>query len=116
MNTNRTFAGSLVPLSAVSIALLICSGFWYVGACEYYATSALNHDWSATPLFWTLIVMISPASCFACGMILMNARRHYRFTLIEWWALLSAFCPVTVGTLLAVWAVRVLFAMSGVSI
>ena len=48
------------------------------------------------------------------SMILVDQHRQRPFGLIEWWALLAAFLPVTLGTLLSVWAVRALFLMSGV--
>jgi 1,4-dihydroxy-2-naphthoate octaprenyltransferase len=35
---------------------------------------------------------------------------------LDWCALLAALFPVTFGTLLAVWAVKVLFSMSGLGI
>jgi hypothetical protein len=116
MSTIQSLVGRRVSSSAVSIALLICSAVWWVGACTYFATSASKNDWSATPLSWMLIVMVTPAMCFAHGMILADARKHSRFSRLEWCALATAFLPVTLGTLLAVWAVKVLFSMSGVGI
>ncbi|HTI70279.1 MAG TPA: hypothetical protein VMF06_09945 [Candidatus Limnocylindria bacterium] len=94
------------------MALLAFSGLWLVAACEYHATSGFKPDWSATPLFWMLTVVLSPAICFAGSMILADQRRHTRFGLLEWWALTAAFLPETLGTLLSVWAVKVLFLMS----
>jgi len=47
-------------------------------------------------------------------MILVDQWKQQPFGLIEWWALAAAFLPVTLGTLLSVWAVKVLFSMSGV--
>jgi hypothetical protein len=114
-NMNRIYDTSRKRIStaALSIALIICSGIWQVSACVYYSTSGLRSDWSATPLLWMLAVIITPAVCFAGGMILFEARKHSRFTMIEWWALAAIFLPVTLGTLLSVWAVKVLFWMSG---
>ncbi len=60
-----------------------------------------------------LAVMVTPAVCFAGGMILVDARKHSRFTPIEWWALVAIFLPVTAGTWLSFWAVRGLFVMCG---
>jgi hypothetical protein len=105
-----------VPQSALSVALLIGSALWGVGFCEYYATSALKNDWSGTPLFWMLIIMVTPAICFATGLILVDAGKHSRLSRLDWCALLAALFPVTFGTLLAVWAVKVLFSMSGLGI
>jgi hypothetical protein len=116
MSTIHGVARNRVSPAAVSIALLILSAVWLVGACAYYATSASKNDWSATPLAWMLIVMVTPATCFASGMILVEARKHSRFSRLDWCALVAAFFPVTLGTLLAVWAVKVLFSMSGVGI
>ena len=59
-------------------------------------------------------MMVTPAMCFAGGMILVNARKPFQFTLIESWALAAIFLPVTVGTLLCFWAVKILLTMSGI--
>jgi hypothetical protein len=96
------------------MALIFCSGLWLAAACEYYATSGLKLDWSATPLLWMLAVVLTPAICFAGCMILVDQHRQQPFTLMEWWALAAAFLPVTLGSLLSVWAVKVLLSMSGV--
>ena len=114
MNTTHITSGHRVSTSALSIALLVCSGLWMLAASEYHATSGFKADWSATPLFWMLAVVLTPAICFAGGTILLDQRRQRPFGLIEWWALLAAFLPVTLGTLLSVWAVRALFLMSGI--
>ena len=83
-------------------------------ACEYFATSGFKVDWSATPLFWMLTVLVTPVICFAGCMILADQHKLRKLTLVEWWALAAAFLPVTFGTLLSVWAVKVLLSMSGV--
>jgi hypothetical protein len=114
MSTIQSVVRSRVSPSAVSIALLLCSAVWLVGACAYFATSAFKNHGLATPLSCMLIVMVTPAICFASGMILVDARKHSQFSRLEWCALGAAFFPVTFGTLLAVWAVKVLFSMSGV--
>ena len=103
-----------VSTSALSIALLGCSGLWVIAACEYHATSGFKADWSATPLFWMLTVVLMPAICFAGSMILFDQRRQRSLGMIQWWALLAALLPVTLGTLLSVWAVKALLLMSGV--
>jgi hypothetical protein len=51
------------------------SALWGVGFWQYCATSALQSDWSGTPLFWMLIIMVTPAICFATGLILFDARK-----------------------------------------
>ena len=116
VNTTHNISSHCVSKSALSMVLLILSGLWLVAVCEYYATSALKADWSATPLFWMLAVMITPAICFSGCMILVDWRKREQraFTPMEWWALAAAVLPVTLGSLLSVWAVRVLFLMSGV--
>ncbi len=58
-----------------------------------------------------LMVMLAPAICFAFGMIL--AGTHSRLSRLDGCALAAGLCPVTLGTFLAVWAVTVLFSMSG---
>lgn len=103
-----------VSKSALSVALLAGSALWCVGSLEYYATSALKNDWSATPLVWMLIIMVTPAVCFAIGMILVDTRKHSRFSRLDWCALFAALFPVTLGTLLAGWVIRVLFSMTGI--
>jgi hypothetical protein len=113
MNTLNDIPRKRIPTTALSIALIICSGIWQVSACIYYSTSGFRNDWSATPLLWMLAVIVTPAVCFAGGMIMFEARKHSRFTVIEWWALAAIFLPITLGTLLSVWAVKVLFGMSG---
>jgi len=57
--------------------------------------------------------MVAPAICFAGGLMLVDARKHSRFSRLDWCALVGAFCPVTLGTLLAVRAVKVLFSLRG---
>ena len=104
--------GSRPSLSVVSAASLISSAAWFVSACVYLETSALRSDWSGTPLAWVLTVLLTPPVCFACGMILVDARQRQRYSLMEWWALVAAFLPVTLGTLLAVWVAKVLLMMS----
>ena len=94
---------------ALSVALLICSAVWLVGACACYATSASKDDWSATPLFWMLTLMVTASICFGIGVDLVNTRQQSRLSWFDWCALVAAFFPVTLGSLLAVWAVKVLF-------
>ena len=106
---------SCVSPSALAVALLICSGLWFASAGVYYATSAFKSDWSATPLYWMLLLMVTPAVCFSIGILLVDSRKHTRLTRLVWGALLAALLPVTLGTVMAVWAVKVLFMMSGVN-
>src|SRR5215831_16484173 len=113
MNTTHNIVRNPVSKAAVSVPLIGCSGLWFAAACEYYATSGFKFDWSATPLFWMLTVVITPAICFAGCMILVDQRKRQPFALMEWWALAAAFLPVTLGTLLSVWVVKVLLLMSG---
>lgn len=114
MTSARHSGEQPVSAPALAIALLGFSGLWLVAACEYFATTGLKVDWSATPLPWMLAVVLTPALCFACGLILADQHRRRPPALVERWAMVAAFLPVTAGTLLSVWAVRVLFSMSGV--
>ena len=115
MNTTQdTIVRGRVSTSALSIALIAFSALWHLSACIYFATSGFRTDWSATPLLWMLTVTLTPAICFAGGMILVDARKHRQLGMIEWWALAAALLPVTLGSLLSIWAVKVLFTMSGV--
>lgn len=113
MSTTQNILRNQVSRAAVSVALIVCSGMWLAAACEYFATSGFKVDWSATPLFWMLTVVVTPTICFAGCMILAEQRKLRRFTLVEWWALTAALLPVTLGTLLSVWAVKVLLSMCG---
>lgn len=112
MSTTHNIFHNRVSRPALSVALIVCAGVWLAAACEYYATSGLKVDWSATPLFWMLAVVITPAICFAGCMILVNQRQQHPSALIEWWALAASFLPVTLGSLLSVWAVKGLLSMS----
>src|SRR3569833_307801 len=103
-----------VSTSALSIALIACSALWHLSACIYFATSGFRSDWSATPLLWMLTVPVTPAICFAGGLVLVDARKRCQLGKIEWWALAAALLPVTLGSFLSFWAVRVLLTMSGV--
>ncbi len=116
MNTRLPIIRNRISASVLSIALIAFSGLWLVAACEYYATSGLRVDWSATPLLWMLAVVLTPAICFSGCMILVDRCKQnpQQMTPMELWALAAAFLPVTLGSLLSVWAVRVLFSMSGV--
>lgn len=115
MNTTQSVIHNKIPMPALSVALLIFSVVWFASAGVWYATSAFKNDWSATPLFWMLILMVTPAICFSSVLILVDHRKHSPFSRLAQFALGAAFFPVTLGTVLAVWAVKVLFAMSGVS-
>ncbi len=116
MSTTHNIPRNEVSRAALSVALIVCSALWIAAACEYYATSGLKVNWSATPLFWMLTVVITPAICFASCLILVDPRKRKQqeFTLMEWWSLAAAFLPVTLGSLLSVWTIKVLFTMSGV--
>lgn len=116
MHTKDEFGRQPLALSTVSIASIVCSSIWYISACVYYQANALRNDWSATSLVWMLAVIVTPAVCFTGGMILVDARRRQQLSLLDWWALAAAFLPVTLGTLLAVWATKVLFVMCGAGV
>ncbi|HWX20545.1 MAG TPA: hypothetical protein VN578_11660 [Candidatus Binatia bacterium] len=113
MHTTQSIIRKPISRSAFSIALLMGSALWLVGTWAYYATSAFRSDWSATPLFWMLIVVAAPAICFGIGMILVDTRKHSRFSPLVWCALLAGLFPVTLGTVLAFWTIKALFSMSG---
>ena len=100
--------GQISPF-ALSVALLICSLVWLVGVSVCYATSASKDDWSATPLFWMLVLMVTPSICFSIGVVLLNTRQQSWLSWFERCALAAAFFPITLGSLLAIWKVRVFF-------
>ena len=104
-----------VSQSALSVSLLIGSALWWVGSLAHCTASAFTQAWSATPLFWLLVVLVTPAICFASGLILTDGGKRRRFSRLERCALLAGVFPVSLGTLLAVWTVKVLLSMSGVA-
>jgi hypothetical protein len=112
MTTTSRVIRKEVSVTNVAVAIVSCSTLWMASACEYYATSGLRLDWSATPLPWTLTAVVTPAICFGGCILLLDWRRRREPTLIEWWALSAAFLPVTLGSLLSVWIIRVLFSMA----
>ncbi|HWI58405.1 MAG TPA: hypothetical protein VNZ22_14365 [Bacillota bacterium] len=116
MNTTQNLVRTRIAPSAVAIALLVCSAVWLVSAYVYFATSAFRSHWSATPLVWMLILLVAPAMCCAMGIILVKAPRPARASRFYWYALGAASLPVTLGTVLAVWAVKGSLAMAGFGI
>ena len=86
-------AHKAIPRSALPIALLVTSTLWLVGTYQYYATTGFKPNWSATPLFWMLTVMVSPAICFAIGLILVDARKRSELSPLGWCALAAATLP-----------------------
>ena len=93
---------------------ILCSVLWLVAVCNYYATSGLITDWSGTPMLWVMLVVICPAVCFSGCMILLDGRirKARELSFLENWVLLAAFMPITLGSLLSVWVVRVLLLMT----
>jgi thiosulfate reductase cytochrome b subunit len=116
MSTTSSAAGHQVSTEAVSIALLVVSAVWLVSVAVYYATSGFRVNWSATPLFWMLLVMVTPSICFSAGLILKDARKRSPFSRLTWCAVAAGVLPMTFGTGLAVWAMKGLRSMSGVGI
>jgi hypothetical protein len=109
MKTLSSVMRSRVSSPSLSISLLICSAIWLVGAFEWYWTSATKHDWTGVPLFWMLIIMVTPAACFSFSTVLVNARKSSRISRLDRCALVTAVFPVTLGSFLSMWAVKVLF-------
>ena len=100
---------SRVSSPALSIAILVCSAIWLVGACEWYRTGGSKHDWTSAPLIWMLIIMVAPAVCFSFSTVLANTCKSSRISRLDRCALVVAVFPLTFGSLLAMWAVKVLF-------
>lgn len=90
MNTIHNVIRHCVFPAALAIALLICSAVWFV-VCARYATSAFQDDWSATPVFWMLILMVTPAICFAIAVDLVSSRQQSRLSWFDGCALAAAF-------------------------
>lgn len=99
-------------VTGVSVSLVLFSSLWLASACEYYATSGLRLNWSATPLPWILAAVVTPAICFGGCILLLDWSRRRKSSPMEIWALSAAFLPVTLGSLLSVWIIRVLFTMA----
>ena len=109
----NAFNHKQVSTASLSVALLLCSAVWFVGACAWYATSASKDGWSATPLFWMLILTVTPVLCFVFGVALVIARRQSRFSWFDWCALCAAVLAVGLGGFLAF---MVLSSMRGMGI
>ncbi len=105
ITNNRT------PRSALSIGLLVCSAVWFVGVGAWYATSASKDGWSETPLFWMLILTVTPVMCIIGGVALVIARRQSRFTWFDWCALGAASIAVVLGCLLVTMVMGSMHAM-----
>jgi hypothetical protein len=113
MHTSRHTLGRNITTPVVSLATIFCSLLWLVSAGVYYANSGFRADWSATPLLWMLVVMVTPSVCFSGGLILLDARKRHAFSRLDRCALAAIILPVTFGTFLSVWAAKDLLAMSG---
>ena len=109
MKTIYNVMRSRVSSPPLSISLLICSTIWLVGAFEWYWKIASKHDWTAVPLFWMLIIMVTPAVCFSFSTVLVNTRKSSRISRLDRCALVAAVFPITLGSFLAMCAVKVLF-------
>src|SRR5882724_700607 len=95
-----------ISTEAVSIALLVVSAVWLVSVGAYYVTSGFRANWSATPLFWMLLLMVTPSICFCAGLILRDAHKRSPFSQLTWCAVAAGVLPVTLGTGFAFWAVK----------
>lgn len=95
--------------SALSVALLICSLVWLLGIGVCSATGGYQHDWRGAPLWGMLILLLTPSLCFALGFVLANARHPARLSGLEKCALIAALLPVTLGSWLAIVAVKAWF-------
>jgi hypothetical protein len=95
------FKHKQVSPAALAVALLICSALWLVGVCEMF-TSGSKDGWSSTPLFWMMILTVTPLLCIVIGAALVIIRKRSKFSSFEWWALFVAFFPVAAFTLVAI--------------
>jgi predicted membrane protein len=59
--------------------------------------------------FGCWLAKLTPSICFGIVVDLVNTRQQSRLSWFDWCALVAAFFSVTLGSLLAVWAVKVLF-------
>ncbi len=91
-----------VSPQAISIALLIFSAVWFAGAGAWFVQSDSKDGWSATPLLWMLILMITPVPCLIGVIALIRARQGTRLTGLDRSALVAAFPVVILGALLLV--------------
>ena len=101
--------GSRISPSALSVALVVCSFVWLFGVWRCHATAGSQKDWRGAPILWLLILMLTPAICFALAVVLANARQPARFSRWDTCALLAALFPVTLGSWLAILAVKTWF-------
>src|SRR5665213_240303 len=85
------------PPFVASLALLICSAAWFVGAFLWYLTQRQSKDgWSDTPLIGMLTLCSIPLACIILGIRLVQARRKRveRFTALDRCALLTGIMAV----------------------
>ena len=109
MNTMHSVFAQRIPRWVLSSALLVCSGWWLASAGVYYAASGFKNDGAVTPPFWLLLLLVTPAVCFALALTMMEAGKIPRLSRLDAFALAGALFPVTLGTVLAIWVSNVLF-------
>jgi len=107
----RSLGRSRVSPLMLSVALLVCSAVWLIGTSVWYAQSNSKDGWSTTPLFWMLILTVTPMLCLIGGVVLVIARWRSRFTRFDWYALAVAFVVVILGGLLALMVLSSMRAM-----
>ena len=91
----RTIDHNRVSPSALSVALLVCSGVWFLGLCAWYAHSNSKDGWSTTPVFCMLVLAVIPVICLIGGLAL--AREKSPRTWFDRLALWVAFVVVIPG-------------------
>ena len=113
VNTRQNIFQNQISSRSLSIALFICSALWLVSACIYGLFSGFRADWSATPLFCVLAMMVTPSVCFGIVLILVDQRKCSPLRRVDWMALIIAVPPITVGTVLSILAAEGLLRMAG---
>jgi len=108
MNVLQSAPGKPVSSLVLSMALILGSIVWLCCAGVGYVTGTIQNDWSAIPLLLMLTLMVTPAVCFSIVLVLLDRRRRLGFSRLDRWALAAACVPVTFGTVLAVWATRII--------
>ena len=81
--------------------LLVFAVLWTIGILVMFSCGSASIDgWSSTPLFWLLVLAMTPVACIIADAALLVERRKLRFSWFDWLAFVSASVAVVLGGLL----------------
>lgn len=108
MSTMRHLSANRVPHASLTVPLLLCSAAWFAALSACFARGAFQGNWSSVPLGCLLVLTITPAVSFGLGMIVFDGRNTAPLSVFVRFTLAAASVPVTLGTVVAVWALKTL--------